>query len=316
MQPLPLKTRRMYFYTLILVFIAAVPFLILYALGYRFDEKLLLIPTGGLYIATDRGGAEVFLNDEQVRETGTFRKAFFIQNLEPGTISVRVSKPDYYSWSKNLDVEAHVVTEATAFMLPTKPVLREIPALTTLVETTGTTTSTSTMLSVEHTAVLELFGLVATTTKSGDVRISPIPEPVVLGPQRISSSTSAREEETSTTTKESQGIALVETNGGLSAMWVLEDGNAPYYFCDLHGECITQIPINTRDLKVSNFDFFPGRSDVVLITREDGIYATEIDPRGGQNTQSVYSVSGADFRLGARGEIYVRNGNEFFEVML
>lgn len=316
MQPLPLKTRRMYFYTLIVVFVAAVPFLILYALGYRLDEKLLLIPTGGLYIATDVSGAEVFLNDEQVRETGTFRKAFFIQNLEPGTIAVRVSKPDYYSWSKNLDVEAHVVTEARAFMLPTKPVLREIPALTTVVEITGTTTATTTALNIEHTAVLELFGLMATTTKSGSVRISPIPEPVVLGPQRILPATSVEADIAPTTTKESQGIALVEANGGLKALWMLEDNTAPYYFCNLHGECVDQIAINTRDLTISNFDFFPGRSDVVLVTRTDGIYATEIDARGGQNTQSLYSVSGADFRLGARGEIYVRNGDQFFEVVM
>lgn len=321
MQPLSLAKRRVYFFSLIASFLIAVPLLIFYALGYRIENAttLKVIPTGGLYIATDTAGAEIFLNNAPVRETGAFRKAFYIQNLEPGAVNVRVAKSEYHAWEKALDVEAHIVTEATAFMLPIKPVLRPILSRTETITQSGTTTATTTLPNEEYYSVAALFGIAtsSSTTTRPVARTNVqtlVPAPTARGGSTVFATTTLATT-TATTSIDRRGVTLMATADGVMALWVRPSEEKPYYFCHL-SDCVESIPLETYGLRVQHFDFFPGRGDIALVSREDGVYATEIDPRGGQNIQPLYPTVGADFRLGARSELFVRDGEKFFEVIL
>ena len=122
-QPLPHKTRKRTFLFLVLVFITSLPFLYLYATGYRFDfqKPTNLISTGGIYVAAERAGAEIFIDGELVRETRTFRKAFYAQNLDAGTHRISVQKEGYPTCVKELPVTWRLVTEAEAFNIPLVP---------------------------------------------------------------------------------------------------------------------------------------------------------------------------------------------------
>lgn len=320
MQPLSLAKRRVYFFSLIASFLIAVPLLIFYALGYRIENvtTLKVVPTGGLYIATDTAGAEIFLNNAPVRETGAFRKAFYIQNLEPGAVNVRVAKSEYHAWEKELDVEAHIVTEATAFMLPIKPVLRPILSRTETIIQSGTTTATTTLPNEEYYSIAALFGIATTSSPS----VRPVARAGVqtLVPTTVRGgiatfATTTQGTTTATTSVDRRGVTLMEADDGVMALWVRPSEEKPYYFCHL-SDCVERITLETYGLKVHHFDFFPGRGDIALVSREDGVYATEIDPRGGQNIQPLYPTVGADFRLGTRGELFVRDGEKFFEVIL
>lgn len=319
MQPLSLISRRLYFYSFIFIFIVAVPLLILYALGWRFDDRLALIPTGGLYIATDISGAEIFLNAEPVRETGAFRKAFFIQDLAEGTFQVEVTKLGFHSWKKELHVEKHVVTEATAFMIPVAPNILEIARYSELLTPLATTTLA---LNPQYVLIVDMFDLVATTSTTV-LSKKPVKKPIVPavstrkgGVATNTIATTPAVLEVATTTIEQRGVAVHEDAGGLVAVWLKSMSDVPYFFCELHTVCADHIRIETDTHTVTHFDFYAGRNDIVIIARDDGVFVTEIDPRGGQNSQPLYPTAGADFRIGSNGEIYIRDGEKIFEITL
>ena len=83
-QPLPYRKRRRTFFFLLALFVISLPFLYLYATGYRFDlsDTNAIVGTGGIYVAAERTGAEIYIDDELVRETRVFRTAFYAQNLD------------------------------------------------------------------------------------------------------------------------------------------------------------------------------------------------------------------------------------------
>ena len=236
-QPLPRAHRRLYFLSLLTIFIIGVPVLILLATGYRFENGTELISTGGIYVGSDRSGSEIYINDELVQETRIFRRGFYAQNLEPGVHHIHVQKEDHHTWVKEIVVVPHRVTEAQAFNLPLEPNIREIPRFvlldgTPLFELSTTTASTtaevlaSTTVRVapnsEHIAILDLF---ATTTATTSLEILDI---LTLVENELIATTTT---EIATTSKELQDMKLFEKEEGLFAMWIGDEGDVPYYFC-------------------------------------------------------------------------------------
>jgi len=106
----------------------------LYSAGYRFDKDWKsLVRTGGIYIYSNTD-VRISVNDSEARETNFFRRGIFVQELRPGTYSVVAEKDGYQRWSKQLPVEASRVTEASAFLVRSSPIL----------EIVSTSTATST----------------------------------------------------------------------------------------------------------------------------------------------------------------------------
>jgi hypothetical protein len=78
---------------------------IFYAQGERFDFKhLRIIKTGVLTIDYLPDDASVYLSGKLVAGGGNV-----VENITPGTYSVRISKPGYVTWNKTLRVESHSV---------------------------------------------------------------------------------------------------------------------------------------------------------------------------------------------------------------
>ena len=245
-EPLPYRHRSVFFYLLLVIFLVALPFLFLYATGYRFNfADYILVSTGGLYIAVERAEAEIYINNELVRETRTFRRAFYAQNIEPGTHRIHVQKEDYHTWVKQLPVYPYLVTEAQAFNMPLTPLVRTISpwqsqtgeavlfATSTLHASTTNelllATSTATSSLVADTEFASLIGLFeskvpATTTEiatrfgfgtevattatgtAGDVGV--VPSAVIKN-----------------------GVRLYEQEGEVYAEFVGARQQMPYYYC-------------------------------------------------------------------------------------
>lgn len=242
-KPLSYRQRYLFFYILSGIFVAALPFLFLYASGYRFEfDKSTFVSTGGLYIAAERTGAQIFINDELVRETRVFRKAFYAQGFDEGTHKVLVTKEGHHAWVKELPVYAHLVTEAQAFNLPLVPELAIVSlwrtesgvnVLTSSSSLQGSVTfinqyllepraSTSTLATnPEYASLMELF--TATSTKSEEV--------VLVGRMQTTFTTATSTQETATTTKEWQGVMLFENGMDVFARYVGSPSNMPYYYC-------------------------------------------------------------------------------------
>lgn len=241
-QPLSYKHRNVFFYLLMGIFLASLPFLFLYASGYRFyPQNGSLVSTGGLYIAAERTGAEIYINDELVRETRVFRRAFYAQGLEARTHKVHVQKAGHHTWVKELPVYPHLVTEAQAFNLPLKPSVRIVTpyvtaagvAVLTSSSTVLTKTEITNQLLIEPRAVVktlpanpeyvDLVRYFSTSTEAlEDSRPSYIGNLVPDVPE---------EETTATTSKVSNGVILTEDDGAIFARYIGPSNSMPYYYC-------------------------------------------------------------------------------------
>jgi len=246
-QPLPYKKRQRTFLFLVLVFAVSLPFLYLYATGYRFDFKrpTNLVSTGGIYVAVEGAGAEIFIDGELVRETRTFRKAFYAQNLDVGTHRLHVQKDGYHTWVKELPVSKRLVTEAEAFNLPLVPQVRVVSPWQTATGTTvvrgiptnasstnilyaTTTIATSTFIqNTEYVSLLAHFG----TTTEGEV--DSVKETRAINFKELLDATTTPESSGSfaTSTITQGGVRLGLAGDDLYATWVGSFEQMPYYYC-------------------------------------------------------------------------------------
>lgn len=241
MQPLSLPHRRRTFLVLVGLFVVALPFLFLYAVGYRFDFSAGtgLVPTGGIYVAAERTGAEIYIDGELVRQTRAFRRAFYAQGLEPGTHRVHVQKEGHHTWVKELPVYPYLVTEAQAFNLPLVSDVRVIspwrtaegvPVLSATSTINASTTNTFTVDSrvtpltswvadTEYATLLELFKS-SNNANTKPATIVPIFTPSTDETDRLA-----------TTTKEQGGARLFLGDDDVFAEWIGSRQQMPYYYC-------------------------------------------------------------------------------------
>lgn len=250
LKPLPYQHRRLTFVGLFLLFVLVLPFLFLYATGYKFEfgGRTNIISTGGIYVAAERTGAEIYIDNELVRETRVFRRAFYAQSLLPGTHRVHVQKEGHHTWVKELPVESHLVTEAQAFNLPIVPNVRIISRWQTATgtmlvhdvlraSTTSMFIATSTYATTTLIENAEYLSLRALFAPSSDVekelslreRVAVQVDALLTLPTATTSTSSVSN---STTTKESQGVRLFEgEEGTLYARWIGIRETMPYYYC-------------------------------------------------------------------------------------
>ncbi|MBX4210443.1 hypothetical protein KW783_00525 [Candidatus Parcubacteria bacterium] len=282
MKPISRGMRRIYLVVFTLLFIMLVPTLILYALGYRFASDWSIFSTGGIYIASDQSGAEIYLNNKLVSQTSYFRRGYFIQNLRRGNYFVIFAKQNFRSWSKHLDVLDQKVTEAYAFNMPNDPVIRrEIPEFTKV----SVATSTLTRPNAFYTDLLIDFAERNLQSES------------VLGLLRE---------------KDRKKVVLWQEGNKVHARWTGAEDAAPYFFCN--GTCHTDVVVYESPSPIKYFDFFPNRNDLILLANDSGVYVTEIDVRPDRNIQPVYEKGGVDFIVENGNILYVKDGSRVLEV--
>ncbi len=277
---MPLKKRRLYFFLFLALFLLAIPILVLYTSGWRLDNNLKLVKTGGIYISAPSSGAEIYVNNKLGKITNIIQHDFFEQNLTPGTYFVFVYKDGYWPWSKELQVHEQLVSDAHAFLVPREPKTEEIFKILPIYQSVLTIFSARPSLNANN-AELTTETASATTTITRDK------------------------------------VELILSGNTIFAKWLGSADAAPSYFCDEYKQkCAEKIAVFTSSTKIKTFDFYPGRNDVVLIARKNGIYAVELDRRKIQNFALVYAGGDPDFRIGSDGAFYVKDGSTFYRVTL
>lgn len=377
-QPMPKTKRRYMFIFLLFIFLCSIPALYLYSTGYRFDfvHTSNFVSTGGLFIAAEKTEVAIFIDDELVRELRIFRKAFYAQNIDPGTHRVSVQKEGYHTWVKELPVYPHLVSEVQAFNMPLVPeaivfgrfetatgsvVIGTSTVLASTTQNFYATSSVATSTYRENGRFMQLKDLFkkepATTTEALADRVRERVESV-----SGLSSTSAllrRDAETpkATTTKESGGVRLFERGEDVYAVWVGSREDMPYYYCaepferlpekgtklpvpetpssaaviesdtidpsllpavqqvPENAECTPEIRIDRKWQKIKSFDFYPGSTDWVIMTLEDGVYVVEIDDRSWQNVQPLLVGRGFETRIDG-GTVYIYDGTLIYQMIL
>lgn len=257
---LPYKHRSRFFWVLVVVFLIALPSLIFYTTGYRLsfeNEETSIVPTGGVYVTTDKLDVAVYLDEKEVDRPRLFRSAYYIQNIQVGQHRIVVQRPDLQTWVKVLPVDPYIVTEVAAFNMPVQPHVRPITRYVTATGTAiyrGVTASSSAELFVKATStvpfaiatstatstlvfneefeyVSSLFGTTSTSTSSKSV-FEQVPDEVEL----FSFATTSQEIATTSTTTVPQRIIrgdmeLVVNGEELYAVWLGSEKSVPYYFC-------------------------------------------------------------------------------------
>lgn len=201
-----------------------------------------LVSTGGIYVSAEKTGAEIYIDNQLVRETRVFRRAFYSQGLEATTHRIHVQKDGHHTWVKELPVYPHLVTEAQAFNLPLVPQVRLISPWNT---TSGVAvlTATSTVLLTASTTNQYLFEPRASTSslsRSSEYQsllqsfltptstTSVLPQGGTYAEKLVDNITLPTE---SVTTKEWRGVQIFERDGDVFASYVGPRSQMPYYYC-------------------------------------------------------------------------------------
>lgn len=94
--------RKLFFYLFLLIYAAATPTVILYALGYtiRPEQKIPWVKTGLVSIETFPSSATVYLNGRKFRD----KAPTILRDLLPGKYSIRASLKGYETWEKEVEV--------------------------------------------------------------------------------------------------------------------------------------------------------------------------------------------------------------------
>ena len=108
------RLRALLFYTFALVFFAGLPYILSYALGYKFDARYLkFTKTGIIAIETQPAGASVYLNGKVLDQ----KTPATIQELLPGKYNIKIELEKHYPWSSDVEVKGGRVSRLDQVIL-------------------------------------------------------------------------------------------------------------------------------------------------------------------------------------------------------
>ena len=118
------RARGFLFYLSLLLFFGGLPFILSFALGYKFNTHTLkFVKTGLIYIKTQPEGANIYINGKFNLE----KTPASIQELLPGVYKINLALAKYYPWRSEVDVEAGKVSRIDKVILfPLRPDLQQL----------------------------------------------------------------------------------------------------------------------------------------------------------------------------------------------
>ena len=118
------RARSFLFYLSLFLFFAGLPFILCFALGYKFNPHTLrFVKTGLIYIKTQPEGAKIYLNGKLIPD----KSPASIQELIPGVYKITLELAQYYTWKSEVDVEAGKVSRIDKVILfPLRPDLQQL----------------------------------------------------------------------------------------------------------------------------------------------------------------------------------------------
>jgi hypothetical protein len=118
------KIRSFLFYLSVFLFFICLPFILSFALGYKFNvHTLKFVKTGLIFVRTQPAGAKIYLNGKLIPE----RSPTSMQELIPGTYKVTLELAQHYPWKGEVEVEAGKVNRVDKIILfPQRPNLTQL----------------------------------------------------------------------------------------------------------------------------------------------------------------------------------------------
>ncbi len=118
------KVRAFLFYLSVFIFLAGLPFILSFALGYKFDRRnFKFSKTGLIVIKTQPQGASIYFDKKLIND----KTPATLNELLPGTYNMRLELERYYPWHDDINVEAGKVTRLEKVILfPLRPNIKQL----------------------------------------------------------------------------------------------------------------------------------------------------------------------------------------------
>ena len=294
------KKRWFYFLLFLGLFVVITPMVILYAAGYRLDslKNLVISERGGMYVYSQIPGTGIYVDDEFKEETGIFNREYKTSNLKPNRYFVKAVHEGYLPWEKYITIDPQRVVSLYPFLVPEEFEILKVPRFVEVAtSTSATTSSTIDDVNPRYDALLDIFitkGSLSTTTPTV------LPDEAVDSIKRVFGK-----------------IEVWHEGNDFVALWGGRGDWMPSYFCE-NGECANPLVFLTVTSPITNFNFYPGRDDVVIFSVEDGgVYVAEIDKRPKQVVAPIYrGGTDVEFRLEGNSSLIIKDGENLFTVKL
>lgn len=118
------RIRAILYYLSLFIFIAGLPFILSFALGYKLNPKTLrFTKTGIISLKTQPDGASVYLDGRLLQD----KTPNTIHELLPGEYNLRIKLEKYYQWFGTVHVEAGKVSKLERIILfPLRPDVKQL----------------------------------------------------------------------------------------------------------------------------------------------------------------------------------------------
>ena len=286
------KKRKLYLTGLAVVFVLAIPVLVLVSMGYRMDSRLRLVETGGLHLINRQSGVIVSLDGKTAYTAGVFEENILIRNLVPKTYYVRVEKNGYRPWNKIIEVKEQRVEVCYPLLIPIKLNPRLVPKYVRA----GNGRNKGYEPNEEYSEAVKVFrgfdkaaqGIIP-GWNGGAVKKHK------LGPYR----------------RLYKKVLLSRQGNEIFVKWTGRDEKRPFFIVpagDKHRL------VFSSGKKILSFGFFPGRHDAVLVLLENlNLLAIEIDTRF--KIQNIYTVASNCSRFAVKDEfLYYFSGGSMYMI--
>lgn len=294
MKPLSNKKRNVILSIFIFLFICFIPVMFLYVTGYRLGTGYSLIRTGGIYIHPWNVRGNVYLNDKLITTANFLQKDHLIQSLPAKIYSISVKRDGYSIWEKEIPVYKQIVTEVSPFIISYEPEVITIPKfILDPLKPKGKGTPNPLYIKIEP-----LFADKTTETVLPEMETLPTTKDGKLKEDYLLR----------------RKMALWQQGETIYAEWTGEQDSIPAYFCEseLRINCAAVIPVIKNAKNVTQFDFYPGRNDILIAAFPDGLYAVELDTRSTQNSALIFAGKNLDFRIQNSDLLYVKKDSSTF----
>ncbi len=118
------KIRSILFYLSLTIFLTGLPFILSFALGYKFNMRTFkFTKTGLIALKTQPQGASIYLDGKLLNE----KTPATISELLPAKYNIRLELEKYYPWFREVSVEAGKVTRLEKIILfPLRPDIKQL----------------------------------------------------------------------------------------------------------------------------------------------------------------------------------------------
>ena len=111
------RTKRIIFYSAVVIFVLLSYVVILYAQGYKYSfSESRFFRTGSIYVKANED-AKVYMDDKFLNSTSFFGNSYMINGLLPRQYMIRLQKDNFSSWQKKISVEEGLVNEYSRIIL-------------------------------------------------------------------------------------------------------------------------------------------------------------------------------------------------------